>query len=570
VQWKNRETLIKAFPAPNLRCEAAKPLQIRAHPPEVLRKMYNNGGMTMRVTNNMILKNSAYNINSVKTAVDESATQMTTQKKISRPSQDPVTAIRSLRLSTSLSKVNQYYKRNIPDANSWLEVTETALTSMKDLIGNDFRSQVVAGATDVLTQDDRNTIITQLKQLQSQLYAEGNADYAGRTVFTGFRTNQNLVFDENEPDTSYNIDQTFSYTEMETFRYYTGNVVVPTTQNEVMNNDISDTQVSSYYRLRTAYNDVTEMNSLSYTYGGNTVTFDMTGITNGTTQSPQTGTASLNNLTVYDTEDDWLAACTSGIKEVGDTSMVFIKDTGDLILGSTVAAELQSNKASISVNYDKTGFSNGELKPEYYFNCTDTTDPQNKIVYEKYDADGNEITYDINYTVANNQTLTVNLEAKEAFNSDILRDMDDMIAAVSRAIDAHDKVDTIKAMKEEAQYSDQTFQDKLSEWQEAAQKEADYADDNLQKLFNTELGKSDEYLDQISLALTKVGCTVDQLQLTETRMSNQQETIQDLQSQNDDEELSDVIINYTAVYNAYQSSLSAAAKLNGMTLLNYL
>jgi hypothetical protein len=33
-----RETLIKAFPAPNLRCEAAKPLQIRAHPPEVLRK----------------------------------------------------------------------------------------------------------------------------------------------------------------------------------------------------------------------------------------------------------------------------------------------------------------------------------------------------------------------------------------------------------------------------------------------------------------------------------------------------------------------------------------------------
>jgi flagellar hook-associated protein 3 FlgL len=539
--------------------------------------MYNNGGMTMRVTNNMILKNSAYNINSVKTAVDESATQMTTQKKISRPSQDPVTAIRSLRLSTSLSKVNQYYKRNIPDANSWLEVTETALTSMKDLIGNDFRSQVVAGATDVLTQDDRNTIITQLKQLQSQLYAEGNADYAGRTVFTGFRTNKNLVFDENEPDTSYNIDQTFSYTEMETFRYYTGNVVVPTTQSEVMNNDISDTQVSSYYRLRTAYNDVTEMNSLSYTYGGNTVTFDMTGYTGSVAGTDSNNNTSPFNLTVYENEDDWLTACQTppagsvdSSKTVDDNSMVFIKDTGDLILGSTVAAELQSNKASISVNYDKTGFSNGELKPEYYFNCTDTTDPQNKIVYEKYDADGNEITYDINYTVANNQTLTVNLEAKEAFNSDILRDMDDMIAAVSRAIDAHDKVDTIKAMKEEAQYSDQTFQDKLSEWQEAAQKEADYADDNLQKLFNTELGKSDEYLDQISLALTKVGCTVDQLQLTETRMSNQQETIQDLQSQNDDEELSDVIINYTAVYNAYQSSLSAAAKLNGMTLLNYL
>ena len=80
----------------------------------------------------------------------------------------------------------------------------------------------------------------------------------------------------------------------------------------------------------------------------------------------------------------------------------------------------------------------------------------------------------------------------------------------------------------------------------------------------------DEYLDKINLSITQVGCTVDQLKLTETRMSNQQETLEELQSENDNLDLSEIIINYTAMYNAYQSSLTAAGKLSGMTLLNYL
>ena len=52
----------------------------------------------MRVTNSMISRNSMININSNKVNVDILNTQMTTQKKISRPSEDPVIAIRALRL----------------------------------------------------------------------------------------------------------------------------------------------------------------------------------------------------------------------------------------------------------------------------------------------------------------------------------------------------------------------------------------------------------------------------------------------------------------------------------------
>lgn len=504
----------------------------------------------MRVTNNMILRNSTYNINGTKTTVNSSMNQMTTQKKITKPSDDPVVAIRSLRLSTSLSRVEQYYKKNIPDAQSWLDVTETALNNMKSLM-TDIRTQCVTGSTDTLTQDDRNTILSQLKALQSQVFAEGNADYAGRTVFTGYRTDQDLVFTQNETDCSYDIEQKFTYEDMESFRYYTGVVEVPTTGAEVLNDgNIADLSQSSFYRIRLSYDKIADVQGISYSYG--------------TTQK----TLDASNMDIYETEADWAAAL--GSKTVNDDRAVFIKSTGELIFGDNIASEIRTNKAELTIDYERTGFEKGELRPEYYYNCTDKTNPLSPVTYEKFDANGEEIGYDINYTVSANQELTVNLEASDAFDSAIQRDVDDMIQAVENAIAAHEKVDNIKSMMTEAQYAGDNYQESLKKWLTAAQKEADYADDHLQKLYSSEIGKMDDYLENINLAITKVGCTVDQLQLTETRMSNQQETIMELQSSNDDLDISEIIMNYTSAYNAYQSSLTAAGKLSGMTLLNYI
>ena len=110
----------------------------------------------MRVTNNMITANTKTNINANKVLVDKYNTQMTTQKKISRPSEDPVVAIRSLRMQTTLSHLTQYKDNNIADANAWLDVTETALTNMEKIL-TDIRTQCVNGSTDTLTADVRQT-----------------------------------------------------------------------------------------------------------------------------------------------------------------------------------------------------------------------------------------------------------------------------------------------------------------------------------------------------------------------------------------------------------------------------
>ena len=79
-----------------------------------------------------MLRNTTSNINNNKYSVNSLNNQMSSQKKISRPSEDPVVAIRALRLRSNLSEINQYYEKNIPDADAWLNVTETALENISD------------------------------------------------------------------------------------------------------------------------------------------------------------------------------------------------------------------------------------------------------------------------------------------------------------------------------------------------------------------------------------------------------------------------------------------------------
>lgn len=515
----------------------------------------------MRITNNMITNNTKNNINSNKVNVDKYNTQMTTQKKISKASDDPVIAIRSLRLSTSLSHIDQYVDNNIPDAEAWLDVTYTALNNMLKLV-TDIHTQCVDGSNDTLTADDRQTILKSLTSMADQIYTEGNADYSGRTIFTGYRTSSNLTFDTDEADTTYQISQSFSYSDMEEHRYYSGNVEVPTSLNADCTTEVSE---NTYDRIRLAYDEIDRLDdnfSITYQKDGETVTLETITPYDGGPLVADPGGNTGGSFRVYETEEDW-ANAGGGTKTVADDSMVFIKETGEFIFGDSLAAELKSGQAEFNVQYTKTGFDSGELRPEYYFDCTDKTDAANPVTYTKSDQQ-------IQYTIAANTTLTVNTQASDVFSQDIQRDTNEMINIVQNAISAHDKVDQITAMMKESKYADEDSQATLQTYLDAAQKEADYADDNMQKTYEQYITNFDNYLTKINTAITNVGSMQNRLAMTQTRVENQQTTIQELKSSNEDRDISDIIIDYYAAYNAYQASLTAASKIGDQTLLNYL
>ena len=554
-------------------------------------------GGYMRITNTMITNNTKSNINSNKLLVDKYNTQMTTQKKISKASENPVIAIRSLRLSTTLSHINQYVDNNIPDASAWMDVTETALTNMKDLL-TDIRTHCVNGSNDTLNQEDRQTILDGLKALSEQVYAEGNADYAGKTVFTGYRTSSNLTFDEEELDTRYSINQTFDYKDLEEKRYYTGEVNVPEAVVTGSADPANDTQdcttkiaESTYERIRLAYNGNTQLNKFKYDYtdrDGNaqSITFTRTPVVENVTDvngnpvldadgnqvTTITGytydATSLNGavaptMNVYETETAWEEA--KGTKDVGADEIIYIEQTGEFIFGKNVANTIADGRAQISVEYEKEGFAKGELRPEYYYNCTDISDDDDTkwVTYTKENQE-------IKYTVSNNADITINTQASDVFDSAIARDVDELINVVKKALDANNKIAQIEEMMAEAQYQDEASQEKLKGYLAAAKKEADFADDNLQKTYEAYIGRFDKYLESTNIAITNVGSVKNSLNLTMTRVENQQMTLEELKSDNEDRDISDIIIDYYASYNAYQSSLTAAGKLGQSSLLDYI
>ena len=513
----------------------------------------------MRITNTMITNNTKSNINSNKLLVDKYNTQMTTQKKIAKASENPVIAIRSLRLSTTLSHINQYVNNNIPDASAWMDVTETALTNMKDLL-TDIRTYCVNGSTDTLNTEDRQTILEGLTALADQVYTEGNADYAGKTVFTGYRTSSNLTFEEEELETEYQIKQSFDFDDLAEKRYYTGDVVVPEAITVNTTECVEKIEENTYERIRLAYNGDTELVNFSYTIGGNKTTL---------IETDENGVTTNNGVKIFESETAWedptAVPPQNGTKTVGPNEIVYIKETGEFIFGKEIANQISDGKATLDVEYTKKGFGEGELRPEYYYDCKDITDDKevNHVTYTKQNQE-------IHYTIANNTNITINTQADEVFDSNIKRDVDELINVVQKAIDANAKVAKITNMMGEAQYQDNASQEMLKGYLDAAQKEADYADDNLQKTYEQYITRFDKYLESTNIAITNVGSVKNSLNLTQTRVENQQMTIEELKSDNEDRDISDIIIDYYASYNAYQSSLTAAGKLGQSSLLDYI
>ena len=149
----------------------------------------------MRITNKIMQNNSLYNINNNKITEDQLNTMMSTGKKLTRPSDDPVIAIRALRLRSNVTQLSQYYEKNAKDAESWLNVTADALSTITAVL-TDSVKQATKGSRMDLTLDDLDTIITQMDALAKEYYSTGNVDYAGRYVFTGYRTDTALTFDK--------------------------------------------------------------------------------------------------------------------------------------------------------------------------------------------------------------------------------------------------------------------------------------------------------------------------------------------------------------------------------------
>lgn len=498
----------------------------------------------MRITNQMMQNNSLNNIGINKRQMNTLDTQLSTQKKISRPSEDPIIAIRALRLRTSLNEVTQYLDKNIPDANSWLDVTEGALTEVDSII-SDVYDYCVQGSTDTLSLNEREIISNSIKELREALYAQGDVDYAGRYVFTGFRTDSSLTYktEEQLEGADYSITQEFSSEDFDYKKVVTSSVdleTVKTTTGEALGNmsDADIQNIADYnaikseevHRIRLAYTDL-KAGQISIQYGDPAQNIAVTGETTDSNTVP------------------------------GDDEIIFNSETGELLFGANAYTDL-FQKGSFSVTYEKDTFEKGDCKPEHYFTCTNLT---TGLTYEKAET-GQDIEYIVNF----NQKLKVNSEASDCLSLEMGRDIDEIIAAVDNSIVAEKKVNALKELKANPNYSSPEAQEKLDTIIEAAEKELDYYNDILQTTFEAGITWMQDHQESVDIGIADIGNRMTRLNLTKTRLESQKTNFTQLKSTNEDIDLEEVVINYSSAELVYNASLTAASKVVRQTLLDFI
>ena len=615
--------------------------------------------MAMRITTKMMQNRSLNNLNTNKTLQEKLTTQLSTMKKITRPSDDPVIAIRSLKLNSTLNKIDQYYEKNSNDAQSWLELTESAIKTTNSIL-EDMSGYITQCAQGSLTAEDRAAILQNLANYQSEIYSTGNATSAGRNIFTGYRTDTPLTFLKDKTE-RYSIteqrDNSFIDTITHTVIGDMANINAGNF-NTASYSAYTEYQVKSYdvARIRLAYNNLdidtdatknadkiklsyfTDVNtdaahgtdkgaSISttsssifmnqnvinngkentYTLGPNgTITLDKTEISmdakgkitiTETGNPPQTTTlqtktetdAAGNKTYTFADRMETSLTITSFSKTASDdayasvygdanaNNITYVAETGELLLGKNVQNKLAalSINNEIRISYDKSKWKTDDIDPVHYFyteRYTDTRDADDPLIYneEKLTAPkGNVAKQIIEYDIGSNQTIRVNTTADEIYTHNMGRDVGEVKALLEEYDSLEKAYDTVNSLIKSGKYEG-TDLDTLKKQLNALDKARALSKATLQERCEGLQSIFKGYTNQATLTRTDVGSRESRLKLIQNRLSAQQTNFQELVSDNEDADVTELAIQLKSVELTYEAALSSISYVMKTSLLNFI
>lgn len=626
--------------------------------------------MAMRITTKMMQNRSLNNLNTNKTLQEKLTTQLSTMKKITRPSDDPVIAIRSLKLNSTLNKIDQYYEKNSNDAQSWLELTESAIKTTNSIL-EDMSGYITQCAQGSLTAEDRAAILQNLANYQSEIYSTGNATSAGRNIFTGYRTDTPLTFLKDKTE-RYSITEQRDNSYIDTITHTViGDManINAGNFNTASYSAYTEYQVKSYdvARIRLAYNNLdidtdatknadkiklsyfTDVNtdaahgtdkgaSISttsysifmnqnvinngemeitvtgkdgkentYTLGPNgTITLDKTEISmdakgkitiTETGNPPQTTTlqtktetdAAGNKTYTFADRMETSLTITSFSKTASDdayasvygdanaNNITYVAETGELLLGKNVQNKLAalSINNEIRISYDKSEWKTDDLDPVHYFyteRYTDTRDADDPLIYneEKLTAPkGNVAKQIIEYDIGSNQTIRVNTTADEIYTHNMGRDVGEVKALLEEYDSLEKAYDTVNSLIQSGKYEG-TDLDTLNKQLDALDKARALSKATLQERCEGLQTIFKGYTNQATLIRTDVGSRESRLKLIQNRLSAQQTNFQELVSDNEDADVTELAIQLKSVELTYEAALSSISYVMKTSLLNFI
>lgn len=507
----------------------------------------------MRVTNSMISNSSRSHITTAKNQLMKRENQYTTQKKILRPSEDPTVAIRSLQLRTTYGKIIQYVSKNVLDAMEWMDTTEGAMTNIQSALTL-IKGKMDYGSQDYLGMEERHSVLAEIQKMVDGIFEDNaNADYAGRYMFTGYRTDTSLLFPSDTGNLQYELIEHFESNDIKAIKYvYRDDDNGNTADDYAKNPPVQDTA----YRLQLAYKNCSKT---ALTDTNSTLPAEAIEITlkDGDGNDVPLGTVvqkSSSDADAYNTD-------TAG------ADIIYIPETGEVVFSEDAYKIIQEqfrkdSKSSLDITYDKEEFEKGDIRPEMYFECksfnTTSTD------YIEYREPAKQ---DIRYEVNFSQTATVNVQARDAIDTDIYRALDYVRQTVEAMDEIERKITDVETSIANDTTGDTADLEKLKEMYEQEQK---LRTGCMTEAFGMGLTMVDNAEKSLNVALADLGARMNRLNLTNDKLLDQSIDTEEKLSNNEDVDLADAYINLNQADLLYQAALSATAKILGNSLLNYI
>jgi flagellar hook-associated protein 3 FlgL len=153
-----------------------------------------------RVSENSTTASLKFALNRTKAKMEDLQLKGSTLKSITKPSDDPISNVEAMALSSSTNDNIQYLK-NADFALLNLNVTEKSLEELTDLLSK-AKEIAIAQSSDFFNADIRKNVSTEVQQLYNQALAISNKKVGLKNIFSGTNT-LTVPFDSNG---SYNGD----------------------------------------------------------------------------------------------------------------------------------------------------------------------------------------------------------------------------------------------------------------------------------------------------------------------------------------------------------------------------
>ena len=258
-------------------------------------------------------------------------------------------------------------------------------------------------------------------------------------------------------------------------------------------------------------------------------------------------------------------------------NITYVAETGELLLGKNIQNKLAalSINDEIRISYDKSEWKKDDLDPVHYFyteRYTDTRKEDDPLVYNEEKLTkpkGNVAKQIIEYDIGSNQSIRVNTTADEIYTHNMGRDVGEVYDLLEEYDSLEKAYSTVESLIKSGKYEG-TELDTLNKQLDALDKGRSLAKDTLQKRCEGLQTIFKGYTNQAALTRTDVGSRESRLKLVQNRLSAQQTNFEELVSDNEDADVTELAIQLNSVELTYQAALSSISYVMKTTLLDFI